>query len=38
MIEKLKELKVKFEKLTEEIAKPETLADMPRWQKLVKEH
>ena len=38
MIEKLKDLKEKFEKLTEEIAKPETLADMPRWQKLVKEH
>ena len=38
MIEKLKDLKIKFEKLTEEIAKPETLADMPRWQKLVKEH
>ena len=38
MREKLKDLKVKFEKLTEEIAKPEVLADMPKWQKLVKEH
>ena len=38
MLEKLKDLKAKFEKLTEEIAKPETLADMQRWQKLVKEH
>ena len=38
MNEKLKDLKAKFEKLTEEIAKPEVLADMPRWQKLVKEH
>ena len=38
MLEKLKDLKAKFEKLTEEIAKPETLQDMQRWQKLVKEH
>ena len=38
MLEKLKDLKIKFEKLTEEIAKPETLQDMKRWQKLVKEH
>ncbi|MBQ9790931.1 MAG: peptide chain release factor 1 [Clostridia bacterium] len=38
MIEKLKDLKEKFERLTEEIADPAVIADMPRWQKLVKEH
>ena len=38
MIEKLKELKEKFLKLTEEIADPAVIADMQRWQKLVKEH
>ena len=38
MIEKLKELKDKFNRLTEEIADPAVIADMQRWQKLVKEH
>lgn len=38
MLEKLKELKDKFLKLTEEIADPAVIADMQRWQKLVKEH
>ena len=38
MLDKLKELKEKFVKLTEEIADPAVIADMQRWQKLVKEH
>jgi len=38
MIEKLKDLKDKFLKLTEAIADPEVIADTKRWQKLVKEH
>ena len=38
MIEKLRELKEKFNKLTDDIADPEVIADTKRWQKLVKEH
>lgn len=38
MLEKLKELKVKFEEITKDIANPDIIADQPRWQKLCKEH
>ncbi len=38
MLEKLKDLKVKFDKITEDIANPEIIADQPTWQKLCKEH
>lgn len=38
MLEKLKELKKKFEVITGQIADPEIIADQERWQKLCKEH
>lgn len=38
MLEKLKELKNKFELITEQIANPDIIADQERWQKLCKEH
>ena len=38
MLEKLKELKIKFELITGQIADPEIIADQERWQKLCKEH
>ncbi len=38
MIEKLKAIKEKFDKLTEDIANPEIIADMKTWQAKVKEH
>ncbi len=38
MIEKLKQLKLKFEELTKKISDPEILADQQTWQRLVKEH
>lgn len=38
MIEKLKELKIKFNKITEQIADPKVIADQPTWQNLCKEH
>ena len=38
MLEKLKELKIKFELITGQIADPEVIADQERWQKLCKEH
>ena len=38
MLEKLKDLKEKFIRLTSEVADPEIIADTKRWQKLVKEH
>lgn len=38
MIEKLKAIKEKFDKLTEDISNPEIIADMKLWQSKVKEH
>lgn len=38
MIEKLKQIKEKFIELTAKISVPDVIADMPTWQKLVKEH
>lgn len=38
MIEKLKEIKARYDLLSQEIAKPDTMADMDNWRKLVKEH
>ncbi|MBE5781058.1 MAG: peptide chain release factor 1 [Clostridiales bacterium] len=38
MINKLKEIKNRYDFLSQEIAKPETMADMDQWRKLVKEH
>lgn len=38
MIEKLKQIKEKFIELTAKISDPDVIADMPTWQKLVKEH
>ena len=37
MIEKLKQIKEKFIELTAKISDPDVIADMPTWQKLVKE-
>ena len=38
MFTKLDDIKKKFDFLTEEISKPEVIADNKEWQKLVKEH
>ena len=38
MIEKLKQIKEKFIEPTAKISDPDVIADMPTWQKLVKEH
>lgn len=38
MIEKLKAIKDKFDKLTEDISNPDIIADMKLWQAKVKEH
>lgn len=38
MIEKLKEMKLKFLELTELIGDPAVIADIDRWKKLCKEH
>lgn len=38
MFEKLKLIKERFAYLTDEISKPEVIADRELWQKLVKEH
>lgn len=38
MIDKLKELKIKFDKITGQIADPAIIADQPTWQNLCKEH
>lgn len=38
MFSKLDDVKKRFDFLTEEIAKPEVIADNKEWQKLVKEH
>ena len=38
MFEKLKLMKERFAYLTDEISKPEVIADRELWQKLVKEH
>lgn len=38
MIEKLKAIKEKFDKLTEDISNPDIIADMKLWQSKVKEH
>lgn len=37
MIDKLKQIKLKYNKLNDEIADPEVIRDQERWQKLVKE-
>ena len=36
--EKLKSIKAKYEALSEQIVKPEVIADNKEWTKLVKEH
>ena len=38
MIEKLKAIKEKFDKLTQDISNPDIIADMKLWQAKVKEH
>lgn len=38
MLEKLKELKKKFEHITEQISDPQVIAEQDKWQKLCKEH
>lgn len=38
MIEKLKAIKEKFEKLTQDISNPDIIADTKNWQAKVKEH
>lgn len=38
MLEKLASLEAKYNELTEEIAKPEVIADQATWQKLMKAH
>lgn len=38
MFEKLESIKERFDYLTEQISKPEIIADRETWQKLVKEH
>ena len=38
MIEKLKQMKLKFLELTELIGDPSVIADMDRWKQLCKEH
>ena len=38
MIEKLKVIKEKFDKLTQDISNPDIIADMKLWQAKVKEH
>ena len=37
MLEKLRKIKQRFDELTEEIVKPEIIADNKQWKKLVKE-
>ena len=36
--EKLKNIKAKFDELTEQLAKPEIIADNKEWTRIVKEH
>ncbi len=38
MIEKLEKIVERYNYLTEEISKPEVIADNNTWKKLVKEH
>ncbi|MDL2225951.1 peptide chain release factor 1 [Eubacteriales bacterium OttesenSCG-928-M02] len=38
MIEKLREIKERYDVLSAEISKPEVMGDMDRWRALVKEH
>jgi peptide chain release factor 1 len=38
MLEKLAALQEKYDELTEEISKPEIIADQANWQKLMKAH
>lgn len=38
MLEKLQALEERYNELTEEIAKPEIIADQANWQKLMKAH
>jgi len=38
MYEKLKMVEARYNELTEEISKPEVIADQERWRKLMKEH
>ena len=38
MLSKLKDIKARFETLSDEIINPELIADNKEWQKRVKEH
>ena len=38
MLEKLQALEERYNELTEEIARPEVIADQTNWQKLMKAH
>lgn len=38
MLDKLKELETRYEKLSKDIIDPEVINDIKKWQKLVKEH
>lgn len=38
MLDKLQHIKEKYDRLSEEISKPEVIAKMDEWRKLVKEH
>lgn len=38
MLDKLKELETRYEKLSNDIIDPEVISDIKKWQKLVKEH
>ncbi|MBQ7668960.1 MAG: peptide chain release factor 1 [Clostridia bacterium] len=38
MFEKLKMVEARYNELTEEISKPEVIADQDKWRKLMKEH
>ncbi len=38
MLEKLKEISMRYRRLAEEIAKPESMNDMDTWRAMVKEH
>lgn len=38
MLEKLKEIRQRYQTLSQDIANPDVMADMENWRKLVKEH
>ena len=37
MLQKTQKIRERFDELTELVSKPEIIADMPTWKKLVKE-